>query len=390
MQVPANLFRRAAAVLLFAAFVTAIVFTARLEGLAASSPKRRSDIVLQQAVSADMSAKQLRSFARDIALSDPMHAVGFFLQVIALDLEEAPSFDSRRVLIAEASQRQPSFAAPRIWLTADDVRNERFARAINGADTVMRLNGEFRELLVPVLTPLLANDKAYPLLEKKLKDFPIWRTQFLVEAIKTGVDEGRVEGLLRQSPPPRYAAAMAAERSAYLQNLVTRGDPLRARNVWQSFVPANATAAIFDGDFKTEHAIPPFAWRYASDDYSYAEKVVAADSKDALVRAHHSGDGKIALLTQLIALKPGTNLLTFEMRDGGLAKPENMFWRIRCMNSTDNLDSQSLAKLGGDWQKMQMQFDIPSNGCALQYLVLEAEDNDGDEAEVEIRMVGAR
>ena len=390
MTVPAHLFRRAAAVLLFAAFVVAIVVTARLEGLASGSPKRRSDIVLQQAVSADMSSQQLRRFARDIALSDPMHAVGFFLQVIALDLEEAPSFDSRRVLIAEASQRQPSFAAPRIWLTADDIRNERYARAINGADTVMRLNGEFRELLVPVLTPLLANDKAYPLLEKKLEGFPIWRTQFLAEAIKTGVDENRVEGLLRQSPPPRYAAAMAAERSVYLQNLVTRGDPLRARKVWQSFVPANAKAAIFDGDFKAKNPIQPFAWTYASDDYSYGEKVVEAGGKTALVRAHHGGDGKVALVTQLVALKPGANFLTFEMRDGGLANPENMFWRVRCMSGTGNLNSQSLAKLGADWQKMQMPVDIPSDGCALQYLVLEAEDNDGDEAEVEIRKVEAR
>jgi hypothetical protein len=305
-------------------------------------------------------------------------------------MEEAPSFDSRRVLIAEASQRQPSFAAPRIWLTADDVRNERFARAINGADTVMRLNGEFRELLVPVLTPLLANDKAYPLLEKKLKDFPIWRTQFLAEAIKTGVDESRVEGLLRQNPPPRYAAAMAAERSAYLQNLVTRGDPLRARKVWQSFVPANAKAAIFDGDFRAKHPVPPFAWTYASDDYSYAEKIVEAGGKTALVRAHHSGDGKVTLVTQLVALKPGANLMTFEMRDGGLAEPEKMFWRVRCMSGTGNLNSESLAKLGGDWQKMQMRVDIPSDGCALQYLVLEAEDNDGNEAEVEIRKVEAR
>ena len=390
MTVPEHVFRRAAAVVLFAAFMVAIVVTARLEGLASGSPKRRSDVILQQVVSADMSAPQLRRLAKDIALSDPMHAVGFFLQVIALDMEEAPSFDSRRVLIAEASQRQPSFAAPRIWLTADDIRNERYARAINGADTVMRLNGEFRELLIPVLTPLLANDKAYPLLKKKLEDFPIWRTQFLAEAIKTGVDESRVERLLRQSPPARYTAAMAAERSVYLQNLVTRGDPLRARNVWRSFLPANAKSAVFDTDFMAKYPIQPFAWTYASDDYSYAEKVVEAGGKTALVRAHHNGDGRITLVTQLVALKPGANLLSFEMRDGGLAKPEKMFWRVRCMNGTDNLNSQSLAKLGGDWQKMEMRVDIPSDGCALQYLILEAEDNDGDEAEVEIRRVEAR
>jgi hypothetical protein len=390
MQAPANLFRRAAAIVLFAALMIAILLTARFEGLAASSPKRRSDIILRQSITADMTAEELRGFARKIALSDPMQAVGFFFEVMALDLDEAPSFDNRRVLIAEASRRQPSFAAPRIWLTADDIRNERFAQAIDSADTVMRLNGEFRALLIPILVPLLSNDKAYPLLKKKLQGFPTWRTQFLSEAIKTGVDESRVEGLLLQSPPLRYAAAMAAERSAYLQNLVTRGDPLRAHKVWQSFFPANAKAAVFDGDFKAKHPVPPFAWTYASDDYSYAEKVVETGGKTALVRAHHSGDGRVALVTQLVALKPGANLLTFEMRDGGLAKPENLFWRVRCMNGTNILNSQSLAKLSGDWQKLQMQVDIPNDGCALQYLVLEAEDNDGDEAEAEIRKVEAR
>ena len=390
MSVPAKLFRRMAAILLFAAFMAAIIVTARVEGLASGSPKQRSDAALQRAVTADMSAKELRLFAQKTALSDPMHAVGFFLQVMALDLEDAPSFDSRRVLIAEASQRQPSFAAPRIWLTADDIRNERYATAIDGADTVMRLNGEFRDLLVPILTPLMDNDKAYPLLEEKLKSFPNWRTVFLSDAIKTGVNERRVESLLRHSPPPVYAAAMAAERSAYLQNLVTRGETARARTLWQSFTPENANAAIVDGDFRAKHPVYPFAWQYASDDYSYAEKVVDADGKGAVVRAHHNGDGRITLMTQLVALKPGANLLSFEMRDGGLAKPEAMFWRVRCMDGTNTLNSQSLAKLGGDWQKMQMQIEVPASNCALQYLVLEADDNNGDEAEVEIRKIEVR
>lgn len=390
MHIPANLIRRVAAVLLLAAFVAAILINARYEGLAASSPKLRSDIALRQAVTADMSAPELRKYAREIAVADPMQAVGFFLEVMALDLDEALSMDARRVLIAEASRRQPSFAAPRIWLTADDIRNERFAQAIDGADTVMRLNGDFRTLLVPIMAPLLANDKAYPLLEKKLKDFPIWRTQFLSEAIKTGVSEPRVERLLRQNPPPQYAEAMAVERSAYLQNLVARGDARRARQVWQRLLPEHAKAVIFDSDFRAKHPLFPFAWRYASDDYSYAETVKTADGSDALVRAHHGGDGRIGLVTQLVALKPGANLLDFTMRDGGLAKPEKLFWRVRCLGVEDILASQSLANLGADWQKIQMSVAVPVEGCALQYLVLEAEDNDGDESEVEIRRVEAR
>lgn len=390
MHFSANIFRRAAAILVFAAFMVAIITTARLEALASISPKQRSDVALKQAVSADMSAEQLRRLARDIARSDPMHAAGFFLQVMALDLDEAPSFDSRRILIAEASQRQPSFAAPRIWLTADDIRNERYARAIDGADTVMRLNGEFVDLLVPLLVPLLANDKAYPFLEKKLKDYPNWRMRFLSEAIKTGADEQRVVRILSGVSPAAYAESLATERSAYLQDLIKRGEASRSRAAWQRFVPGQAKAAVVDNDFKAKDPIFPFAWRLASDDYSYAEKVTDAGNKDALVRAHHNGEGRITLMTQLVALKPGPNILTFSMRDGGLAKPEKMFWRVRCMAADDNLGGMSLAKLGGDWQKLQLQIDVPESDCALQYLVLEADDNDGNEAEVEIRKVEAR
>lgn len=390
MHMPPNLIRRAAAILLFATFVSVIVFTARLEGMAASSPKRRSDIALRQAVNAEMTAKEIRSYIREIAAADPMHAVGFFLEVMALDQDKVLSMDARRALIAEASRRQPSFAAPRIWMTADDIRNERFAQAVDGADTVMRLNGEFRTLLIPILTPLLTNDEAFPLLEKKLKTFPIWRTQFLSEAIKAGVSEPRVERLLRHSSPSRYAEAMTIERSAYLQSLVARGETLRARKVWQSFMPEHAKAAIFDSDFRAKYPLFPFAWRYASDDYSYAEKVSTTDGSDTLIRAHHGGDGKVALVTQLVALKSGSNLVTITTRDGGLAKPAKLFWRIRCFGASDAIASQSLAKLGGDWQKLQIQIAVPETGCALQYLSLEAEDNDGDEAEVEIRRVEAR
>ncbi len=390
MQLPATLPRRIAALLIFVLFAIAIVSTARLEGQAASSPKRRSDTALRQAVSANMSAKELRQQARKIALTDPLHAVGFFLQVMALDLEKAPSVDNRRVLIAEASRRQPSFTAPRIWLVADDIRNERFAKAIDGADTVMRLNGEFRKLLVPILAPLLANDAVYPLLQKKLGSFPIWRTELLSEAIKSGEYNDRVERLLRANAPPRYAAAMSVERSAYLNGLVAQGAPVRAITVWKSFAPKQNYAAIFDGDFKAKNPVQPFAWSYASDDYSYSEKVVTADSGEVLVRAHHGGDGKIALLTQLVALKTGTNLLSITMRDGGLAMPETFFWRLRCFDAQDAFASQSLGKLAADWQTMQMRITVPETDCALQYLSLEAEDNDGDEAEIEVRKVEVR
>jgi hypothetical protein len=387
---PSNdLIRRMAAAALFALLLFGSWHVARNEAVAARSPKWRSDAALQKSVTDNMTPRQLRAFARQTAQTDPMHAVGFFLQVMALDLEKAPMSAKHRQLIAEASRRQPAFSAPRIWLTADDIRKGRYAEAINGADTVMRLNSEFRQLLVPILVPLLDNAKAAPLLRKKLGSFPIWRTDFVVAAIKDGGHAGNVERMLAERPPAAYAKAMAAERSAYLQKLVSDGEAERAHRLWRTFPDQSAKSGIFDGQFTAKEVIYPFAWRYATDDYSYSEKVPAVEGRAAMVRAHHSGSGRAILLSQLVGLQPGSRVLTFSMRDGGLAKPEKLFWRLRCNGSTENLASQSLGKLGGDWQRLQLRVEIPASGCALQTLVLEADDNDGDEAEVEIRNVEA-
>jgi hypothetical protein len=387
MKFSAKYVRRAAAVLVFFLAVAVIVLNAAREPAAANSPKSRSDAALLSSVGKEMNAKQLRSYARSIARSDPLHAVGFFLEVMALDADKKGSDEVRRKLIAEGAKRQPSFAAPRIWLTADDIRKERYDRAINGADTVMRLNSEYRTLLIPGLVPLLDNDNARPLLDAKLRDFPIWRTQFLTEAIKAGGHDARIEAMLRHKAPPRYAAAMAAERSAYLQSLIDKGQGARAFGLWQSF--GVGKTRISDGDFSTPNPIYPFAWRLATDDYSYAEKISAGEGVGNLVRAHHGGDGRVGLMTQIVALIPGPHVLSFTMRDGGLAEPDRLFWRVRCLGAVDNLASRSLAKLAADWQRVQLRVEIPQTDCALQYLVLEAEPNDGDEVEVEIRQVEA-
>jgi hypothetical protein len=389
MIAPRAPFRLIAAICLFAAIAAAALMVAQREGLASQSPRARSDILLRQAVVTEMDTQRLRRLAQDIARNDPLHAVGFFLEVMALDQEKRMLSPRHRALIAQASRRQPAFAAPRIWLTADNIRNKRYAEAIQSADAVMRLNSEFRQLLVPLLVPLLGEAKAQPLLDTQLRAFPIWRSEFLAEAIKVGGYEAQVENMLRHPIPKSGAATMAADRSAYLNKLVSDGEAGRAYALWRSFAVSTAKGGVFDGDFKASHPVQPFAWKFAADDYSYAERVPPTENSLALVRAHHGGDGKAVLLSQLVALKPGVQSLFFTMRDGGLAEPQKLFWRVRCLDSTEVLASRSLDRLAPDWQKLRLQVDIPASSCTLQRLTLEAEDNDNDAAEVELRLVEA-
>ena len=382
-------FRRLAAVGLFLLLSAAIAYTAGKEGLASGSPKKRSDAILQQVVAADMDARQLRAKAQEVALHDPMQAVGFFLQVMALDLEKIPLSGKHSLLIAEASRRQPSFAAPRIWLVGDHIRNQRFAEAIDGADAVMRVNTDFLRLLVPALLPLLDDDKGRPLLETKLSQYPNWRTYFLAEAAKQGGHQAEIEKILMQPASQQNLANAAVERSVYLQKLVAEGDFERAYRLWRNFTPKSARAGISDGDFTEQTPLRPFAWTYLAEEYSYAERAPAGDDGKPLVRAHHGGDTRSILLSQLVALRPGPHQLRFTMRDGGLARPDHLAWHLKCVDANTALATLPLATLATDWQTIIMRTDIPASGCALQYLQLEADLNDGKETEVEIRRVEA-
>lgn len=381
--------RRVAALALAAALIPVILLNAQREAMASHSPKRRSEIALRTAVSKDLTARGLSEYAQGIARRDPLHAVGFFLQAMALEKLDLISAGSYRELFAAAARRQPSFSAPRIWLVVEAIRNEQFDVAVSGADAVMRLNAEFRKLLVPIIVPLLADDNAYPILKRKLESYPIWRTEFIVAAINQGGYDNRIVQLLSANSPARYRTAMIAERSVYLQSLVAKGEASRAYALWQQLPPKPAVNAVFDGDFKQQQSILPFGWSFASDEYNYAKKVVISKGAAPLVRAYYNGDGRVIMMSQLIALSPGKKSITFEMRNGGMGAPETLSWQLSCNGVATPLATRSLAQLGEDWQKIRLAVDVPPENCALQSLQLVAANNFGSEFEVEIRKVEA-
>lgn len=387
MAISLVFFRRVAAIILFMLLGALALATARVENVAALSPRMRSDIVLQRAAAAGLNAKALRRYARQIAMKDPMHSAGFVLEVLALEKDKIPTSDKQRRLIMESARRQPSLAAPRIWLISDDIQKGRYAQAVESADTVMRLNDEFRKLLTPHLVPLLAEEQARPLLEKKLREFPVWRADFVTEAIKMGGYEPVIERVLQQRAPRGAEAMLASERSAYLRDLVRSGEAVRAHTLWRNFAKNHGGSGLVDGNFTEKNPIYPFAWEFASGAYSYAGKAPAIDGAPPVIRAHQGGDGNVSLLTQVVALQPGAHDVVITMRDGGLSKPEKLFWQLRCLDVNDNLASHSLEKLAPDWQKIRLSVMIPAAGCPLQYLMLNAENNDDKESEVEIRSV---
>lgn len=377
--------RRGLAVLAFAGLSTLAMQAALREPAAAGSPTSRSVLALALAVQADADASVLEAEARRIALADPLHAIGFYLRVIAAEKRGEIDPDAAEPLMREAKRRQPAFVAPRLWLVAREYQGGDFSATVAEADAAMRINGEWGRLLVPLLLPLLEEPEGRAPLIAKLASFPGWRTPFVTTAIDQNIGTGAIQELLAAPAPPQAASTLDQERARYLTRLVNAGEGVRAYALWREYTGTGEEARIHDGDLSGERAIAPFGWTFAADGTNYAERIEAGDND--FVRAHHDGASAATLVEQVTVLPAGGWRITAEMRNGGLADPAALRWTMRCRADGRALGAQPLAGLGAEWTRVTFDIAVGGPGCETQRLALVGEPGEAGVSEVELRNI---
>lgn len=380
--------RRTAAVLLFSGIAAASFSNAIREMDAGRSPAARSTNALKAVIVNNNDADQIDAKARRIALNDPLHAVGFYLRALALEKRGNVAPGDAEAGMRLARHRQPAFVAPHLWLIAHEHRRGNYADVVRDSDLVLRINGDYRKLLIPVLLPLLDNPKSSKILSERLMRYPVWRSEFMAQAIDRRVADQRLEALISRDPPPAYRASLTDERSRYLSRLMKDGSGEKAYGLWRRFVGSNARATpIFDGEFAVDVQILPFGWSLRNDGVNYAERVAAADSN--MLRVHHGGSGSGAIVEQILMMKPARWRITIEQRSGGLADPASLEWSVSCAGDGRILATLPLDGLKEEWAAQRLDV-APTADCPLQRLRLAGRPaGDNAEAEIEIRHVRA-
>jgi hypothetical protein len=168
-----------------------------------------------------------------------------------------------------------------------------------------------------------------------------------------------ISDLAHRTPDSAWLATL-------LNRLVTDGQYSRARAIW-SAVAGERTGSdlIYDADFTSPQAPPPFNWSLTTSTVGLAER-----QPDGRLHLIFYGNRDGVLASELLMLAPGTYRLDLQLV-GTPVRPELMLWSIRCDRKSEPISSASLDTVA----RRGWTFAIPDN-CPAQWLELSGRSGD--------------
>lgn len=279
-------------------------------------------------------------------------------------------------LMEEVRRRRANFVPARLQLAAYYGAQDRFAAMFIEIDVALRLNAQVRDALLAEMTRLIALPDGRRELAAALARNPAWRRDFLNVASARDFAPADALALYEEVRSHRPPFSLGLEYRLYLQSLVRVGQVSRARSLWLGTLAPERRAqhaALFDGDFTGERALPPFGWVLASTAQGRAEMV--RDARPHL-RVDYFGGSNEVLAQQIVALTPGTYRLNFAVRSDEGVSGANIVWAVSCNPSGATLMRGDVADVGGTYQRRSLAFTVPAAGCNGQLLRLIGEPGD--------------
>lgn len=296
----------------------------------------------------------------DAAVKSPLSPEPFLVRGVQAQLAGDAEGAKRAFL---AAQRRDPRSMPAAYFLADF-----YARAGDalGALTQTALLARLSPAGAGAVTPFVAT---------YAQDQANWPRMRVFFRSQEGLEDGVLMAL---AADPRNAAAILAiadrghrgPDSAWLPillgSLVKSGDFVQARAIWSSIGHANAAGTLlYDANFASSGAPPPFSWSLASSTVGLAER---QPGKGLHVIFYGNEDGVLA--SELLLLPPGTYNLQMGLL-GSPAHPESLRWSIRCARA-----NEPAASIGADQAAAHSwNFEVPTN-CPAQWLELSGRSGD--------------
>jgi hypothetical protein len=297
------------------------------------------------------------------------------LERLGLDLDRAGRSAEADAVFSFIGRRTWRDGAAEAWLLRRRLGQGRFDEAFENADAILRqdADGSTRPTLFPILIAAARYSESRPALEARLAQSPWWRPRFLENLARNGDPAGArtvFETLAQGRTPP------TPEEYAPLVNRLVGGKAYRdAMDAWTAIAkPLGRTEGVRDGDFAGQWDHTGFTWS-VSEGVGGASAIRPAPDGSAghALRIDYDGFSSPALPSQLMVLAPGRYRVSWrEQGDPGAST--RLYWRVRCADS-----GQVLARAGdafadtpgpGRWTQAGIGFEIPSGGCAGQWLEL--------------------
>lgn len=304
------------------------------------------------------SMRRLRELRR-VAPLDPRPVL-----VEAAIAQKAGNVRRAEQLLVEARRLDPRSTAARYLLADVWLREGRVADGLNELAILSRLFRGSAVQLVPALATYAKTPGAAVELAAVLKSNPQLKSP-LLRALAADPDNAGLILKLDQASAPEPGGGPPAWQAILFDGMIRQGSFDQAHALWRrlSNVPAGARPLLFNGEFRSLPAAPPFNWRFTSGSAGIAEP------GNGSMRVLHYGRETETLASQVILLQPGT--YRFSIGVAGTAAPGALVWALTCVPGAKAVMEMPVAEAG----RHTVSFAVPAN-CPAQRLDLIGRAND--------------
>ena len=268
-------------------------------------------------------------------------------------------------LLTEARRRNPRSRITRLVLLDRYIRTGRTADATLEISALNRLMPRASELLVPELAKMVSRKEQRATVTRVLLQDPELFNAVLAHLAKNNADPDLVLELA--AAQPRSNVAVQRDWQALLvDQLVKRGDPGRALQMWQSFggQPRAAGNGVYDGSFQGKPGLPPFNWAFFANPGGIAER-----SRGGGLDVIYYGRDRSELAKQLLTLAPGRYRIRFGAEGGSSGEGGNVAWQLKCEANKNSVLDMPISNVTSTPRTYSAEFTVPG-GCAAQWLTL--------------------
>jgi hypothetical protein len=285
------------------------------------------------------------------------------LLVQAAMSERAGDYATAERLLLTARRRNPR-SIPALYLLADVwIREGKLVDGLREMAVLSRLLPGTSVQLVPALAEFARVPGGSAKLSEILRGNPHLEKPLLAALAADPNNADLILALAGTRISPSDPATRAWE-SRLLDGLINRGDYDHAYKLWRRFAGLDSTAQamLFNDEFRTLPAPPPFNWSLSTSGAGIAEM------GNGGLRILYYGRDDVTLASQLLLLPPAT--YRFEARGNGQVAPGSLVWRIQCANG-------GLLREGAVTPPTTaIDFTVPPSGCAAQWLQLQGQSKD--------------
>lgn len=310
--------------------------------------------------------------ARAALRSSPLQQRGY--RVLARAADAAGDAESACDLYWIAGRHLPRDLQTRTWLFNHHISAGDATAAMHDLDLMLRA----RPLLIPALSEILigvaTRSETQPAFVAVLGAAPPWRASVLPMLVQNAPDLEALARLL-SALRAQVTGVDASIQDHWIERLIRERRYSEAYVQWVSALPAAQRTVIgnvFNGGFDFPLSDSGFDWRTEPVAGARLELQPGESSDSGLALRVSFDDQRVAFnhLKQLLVLPAGKYRLGGRVRLEEIRNARGLIWELRCAEDLRAIAQGSPMRGSAPWQDFTIDFEVPQELCAAQWLQL--------------------